>query len=427
MKTNRVLISLILASAFLTGCVGIDRTVFFTKTNRGLDIASAPPTVSLDIGRDEGVITPQFQNGKTSAVLASFKTSSDDLFAANAGSTFATGDAAMTLATLYDSPYVGTVSTGELELDARPTYENSDTAVEFQEDDVRPLVFSTKTSLGLRVGWSSITSTLPDNFTIGFNRTELALLPVTLKEESQNKYKVNQASLLATLEYTLDGPTSAPSVSAGEADPNLVYLQYFATGNAASRLATQPKVRSAMLARLDPQSGLNLEPVTLPIVTGMLDLLDTLAEDDTYARSLKAALEQKQFVMPSVFPDANLVEYKETGLPNTIELNTAIKSFDDKNVKDMIAFLGQIRTAIEAAESSLEKIRAGAAAADATFSFLGWPEAGPRAPTAADIQTAEQQLNNLRRAYIDHYRAFSNDADVATAYRYLSGRLNTGG
>jgi hypothetical protein len=412
-----------LASAFLTGCVGIDRTVFFTKTNRGLDIASAPPTVSLDIGRDEGVITPQFQNGKTSAVLASFKTSSDDLFAANAGSTFATGDAAMTLATLYDSPYVGTVSTGELELDARPTYENSDTAVEFQEDDVRPLVFSTKTSLGLRVGWSSITSTLPDNFTIGFNRTELALLPVTLKEESQNKYKVNQASLLATLEYTLDGPTSAPSVSAGEADPNLVYLQYFATGNAASRLATQPKVRSAMLARLDPQSG----PVALPILTGMLDLLAVLAEDDTFARSLQAALEQKQFVMPSAFPDANLVEYIDTGLPNTIELNTTSRLINDKDVFDMIAFLGQIRTAIETAETSLEKIRAGAAAGDTTFSFLGWPDSGPRAPTAADIQTAEQQLNNLRRAYLDHYRAFSSDADVITAYRYLGERFNTGG
>lgn len=427
MKTIKLLVSLILPLLALSSCVGVDRTVFFTKTNRGLDIASAPPTVSLDIGRDEGVITPQFQNGKTSSVLASFKTSSDELFAANVGSTFATGDAAMTLATLYDSPYVGTVQPGQLELNERPTYRNSTETVNFQEDDVRPLVFSTKTSLGLRVGWSSMTSTLPDNFTMGYNRTELALLPVTMQKESDSKYNINQASLLATLEYTLEGPTSAPSITDDESDPDLVYLQYFATGEAASRLATQPKVRSSMLARLDPQSGLRLDPVTLPIITGMLDLLDTLAADDTYARALQQTLEQKEFAMPGQFPDSDMVEYIETGLPNTIEMNTAGRSFNDKNVADMIAFLGQLRTAIETAEGSVEKVRTGLENADATFSFLGWPDAGPRVPTAADVETVEQQLNNLRRTYINHYRIFSNDADVATAYRYLSGRLNAGG
>lgn len=89
----------------LAGCgVGYNRTLFVTKTNVGFEASGEPPTLELGISRLEGTVGPQFENGKKLPVLASFKFNSDLPFSPHIGSTFATGDAATTLAALTTIP-----------------------------------------------------------------------------------------------------------------------------------------------------------------------------------------------------------------------------------------------------------------------------------------------------------------------------------
>lgn len=247
------------------GCsVGYNRVLFITKTNVGLEASSKPPAFGIDIDRVEGVIAPQFEKGKKLPVLASFKLGSDGIFAPSLGSAFATGDAASTLAALYDSatPAATWETRVKLVRDSKPVYPASSTleldkkpttptyAWDIEDALVAPVFFGTDTSLGLKVSWSDMSGGFPDSFKLGYNRKELAVAPVTMREvkDSNNpatKYEVNIASLLATLDFKFD-----PSAGPGQA--KTTYVQYFATGEAATLLSLQRDVRQAMLYRLDP-------------------------------------------------------------------------------------------------------------------------------------------------------------------------------
>jgi len=99
--------ALLIVLVILTGCgIGYNKTLFFTKTNVGLDVDSSPPTAEVTIGRREGVIAPTFERGQTPPVLASFGLAASGFAAlfAEVSSTFCGGDAAVIMAKLYDTP-----------------------------------------------------------------------------------------------------------------------------------------------------------------------------------------------------------------------------------------------------------------------------------------------------------------------------------
>lgn len=98
---------LVMLTGLFTGCgIGHNRVMFGTKTNLGIDASTTPtPSLNLTYGRQEGVIQPAFEGGKTLPVVASFKFGEENFFkGAYVGSTFSTGDAAFAMAKLYGEP-----------------------------------------------------------------------------------------------------------------------------------------------------------------------------------------------------------------------------------------------------------------------------------------------------------------------------------
>lgn len=93
----------VLLLGLLSGCEQ-NRLLFATKSIVGLDVDSQPPASELSINRKEGVIEPVFEGGQTPPVLASFKADMNPVarfFGFGIGTTFATGDAAEALSSLF--------------------------------------------------------------------------------------------------------------------------------------------------------------------------------------------------------------------------------------------------------------------------------------------------------------------------------------
>ena len=242
-RPNSSLLALILIVWFGAGCgIGYNRTLFVTKTNAGFEASSLPPTLQLDIARLEGVVAPQFEEGKKLPVMASFRFQDRGIFSPAIGSTFATGDAATTLAALYGddtpqpsnqhsnwssrakmvkgdpNPYPAD-STLQLEqppeirhqllplpsrldfIERIPILGKAFEKPSFQTTDVRPVFFGTDTAFGLKIQWSEMTGHFPDSVKLGYNRKELALVPITLSDDN----KLKMASLLATVDSGLQG------------------------------------------------------------------------------------------------------------------------------------------------------------------------------------------------------------------------------
>lgn len=258
--------------ASLYGCgIGYNRMLFVTKTNVGFEADTKPPSLQLAIGRLEGLFAPQFQGGKKLPVMASFKFESDRAFSPSVGSAFSTGDAALALSSLYADrtppgswqdrlQILSKDGLNRLKVDSALTlneapkidswfatlFEGGD----FQGSDVRPVFFGTDTSLGIKLAWSGLTSYVPDTARFGYGRKELAWVPVTMEKKSDTEYRIKTSSLLATL----DSGVSQPTLEGGQPSAPLSYVQYFASGDAATLLAMQQTVRQAMLARLDPHA-----------------------------------------------------------------------------------------------------------------------------------------------------------------------------
>jgi len=242
-----------LLSGFLGGCaIGFDHTLFVTKSNVGIDIDTKPPTAEISIARREIVIAPTFEGGQTPPVLAGFSTADRRLFGFDVSSVFAGGDAAYVL-----SQTKNTATNSKLCLNEEPmgkprlgpiplgTYPLS------KPGEIRPFVFGTDTTFGVKVAWSGMTAQFPDARKIGFNRKELALAPVFGKKETDQNclYSVAMPPFLASIQVNSD--FLAPQSS------NLTYRQSFSTGSAATELAKDPYVKQLLLSRLDraPEKG----------------------------------------------------------------------------------------------------------------------------------------------------------------------------
>lgn len=270
-RSIRVAAGMFAAATILGGCaVGYNRTLFVTKTNLGFEVSNTPPTFELALSRVEGVIEPQFENGQTLPVLASFKFRTSGAFSPAVGSAFATGDAATTMSALYGDPTpIGDWQTrgalvkdkrlptdSTLRLDQEPTIPgNALFTPTFQKQDVRPVFFGTDTSLGVKVAWSGMTGTFPDTARFGYNRKELAFVPIAMTGHTtavagggtKKTFDLKMSSLMATID---SGVTEVKAEGAPEFGYR--HIQYFATGSAATLLSMQQDVRMAMLARLDP-------------------------------------------------------------------------------------------------------------------------------------------------------------------------------
>lgn len=283
MKTSSVLLSIfaLAAAAFLQGCVGYNSAIFATKTNVGLDLDTKPPTAEISIARRETVLEPSFEDGKAPPVSASFRLDSGFWIFANISSTFSGGDAAVIMASLYDAdtmPYthnavVTNAFDSTLYLRKEPKGKVLFKEIKLEDDKIRPFIFGTDTSFGLKMAWSGMTAEVPDTVKLGFNRKEFALAPISGSTVSKTvngenyTHSVKMPSFLATIDNRtqISTPTKTKTST----------IQYFATGKAAERLSLQYGVRRAMAERSDPkavaESDLN-GPAAALVQTNTLNL-----------------------------------------------------------------------------------------------------------------------------------------------------------
>lgn len=240
----------------LQGCaIGYDSILFATKSNMGVDLDTAPPNLEVAISRQEGVIEPVFEGGQTVPVMASFsaKTNSFTSFFWGVSSTFSTGEAAHNMSYLYDEEtakdkdlkykkvLLKSKPKPKLPFGIEPDY--------IKTSEVRPVMFGTDTSLGLKVKWAGTTAQYPSSVNIGFKRKEVAIAPLGLTDKGDNTFEIDVPSLLATIDSDVEVKNEA----------SLTYLQYFATGDAANYLSRQLPVREAMLKRADPGQNLQIK------------------------------------------------------------------------------------------------------------------------------------------------------------------------
>jgi len=257
MNIRRVALLVVALSLFygLFGCaIGYNSVLFMTKSNVGLDVDTKPPTAEISIARREGVMAPTFEKGQTPPVMASFRVNTKGLIGifANVSSTFAGGDAANTMSKLYGDPDATKPEDSTLCLKQKPTPRVLMQEISFPgEGEVKPFAFGTDTSLGLKIAWSGLTAQYPDTVKFGYNRKEFAFAPVFLNEEISEtpcgKYGVKVPSFIATVDSSVNVKDPA-GTSTG-------WLQYFATGTAATNLTLRKDVRKVMLERLDAEGA----------------------------------------------------------------------------------------------------------------------------------------------------------------------------
>jgi hypothetical protein len=250
------------------GCVpGYNSLLFTTKTNVGFVVDTKPPEVNLDIGRQELLFAPTYEEGKTPPVMASFRFNSEKVFNNYLGSAFATGDASVAMSRLYDSEdwpdAKGDKAWGLTAKDWKDEEDDYDSSVALankpkypwfvppeEPGKVRPVLFGTDTSFGFKASWAGMESALPDYVRLAYQRRELAFAAVTIGPDEDDVgnitgLKARTPSLLATVDAKMEVGKFL--------DTDLEYLQYFASGRAATALAMRKAVRDAMLRRLDPE------------------------------------------------------------------------------------------------------------------------------------------------------------------------------
>ncbi len=250
------------AAAFLVvGCVGQDTILFATKTNVGIDIDTKPPTAEITIARREIVISPTYEKGKKPSVLGSFRFGSEKPFNNGISGTFAGGAAAIALAKkdpasgITDKTEPGVVEgiekDAQLCLAKKPKGRYWNLRIEPDSGIVRPFVFGTDTSLGLKIAWSGLAAALPDSLKLGYNRKEMVVagLSVVKNHETNKpncKYIVRMTPFIATIDHS--------SSTAKPLDTKLRLVQYFATGKAAVYLALRKEIRDVLIKKIIPDA-----------------------------------------------------------------------------------------------------------------------------------------------------------------------------
>ena len=235
--------------------IGLNRALFVTKSNIGVDIDTKPPVAQINIDRFEGVVAPGFEGGTTPPVLASFATHANPFskFFFGVSATFAGGDAAVGLANPPKTP----LDKSDSQICVTTPPQRSIFGIDVsppKAGDVKPFFFTTDTSFGLRLAWTGTAAQFPDTVRLGFTRTELALAPVfqqsgaCLLPNGNAGVGIEMPPFLAVIDNDVKLPTTD-----AKGNPEVGYIQHFATGKAASIRAADDDVQAVMRKRLDTE------------------------------------------------------------------------------------------------------------------------------------------------------------------------------
>ena len=440
LKTIGAYTSILLAWALCAGCgVGHNEILFVTKTNASIELDATPPTATVGIGRIEGEFSPQFEDGQKIPTLASFKFENDDIFAPYLGSTFAVGDAAMAMATLYDKPTPTKNSPNDYNSAIELTPNPNAKLLEYGE--VRPVFFGTDTSFGLTLGWSGLSAQYPDTVRLGYVRKELALVPIS-RVANDSKHRVSAASLLATVDSNVKSePVPGEQGIKDSRGVDLDYLQYFATGKAATLMAMQEDVRKAMIARLDPNRDTvitlggalpaekkHVAARLLGIVYNTLKDLENESPPDLIAAEHRKRLDKaaKSFGIPSCYFNGEL------GLKYIKYINREkkLKIWDDcrKNepgpfnpdkFQSAVSYWRALSDTVREAREAIEQVKSGRLLVtlfknDVKHAISNWEEV---------LNTLATQVERHRYRIRDLDAKIAGNRNVVAAYQYISSML----
>lgn len=434
MKQKIQLSCLFAVAALLQGCAGYNTVMFMTKSNAGLDIDMKPPTAEISISRKEAVIAPAFEKGQTPPVMASFKPNVGfgnrfGNYFLGVDQTFAGGDAAMTMAMLYDEATFkgnGTTFNSELQLgsatDSSGAWWKDILTAPAKPGKIKPFIFGTDTMLGLKVAWSGVGGQFPDTVKAGFNRKEFAWAPVTMSEDK----KVKMPSFLATIESNIGGgsETAEPSgtgTNGQNRQGGIKSIQYFATGEAANHLARQKDVRDAMLKRLDPRFGESLQigkgPVARQMLFAMKLVFSELQDEDDIAKAHYKKLQNLQGVqVPSSFESAKKPMFcyegdKDKGVFVKRKKKPILDKAGTITVSDVITYMSLLeesKSKLKLIKDQLDKHNIVSLSVDD----------GPPTPILSNTEIEEQlviQDNEHRRIE----QELAADRDITAAFDYL--------
>jgi len=301
-KISTQCVLLVLAVAFISGCVGKNRVLFMTKTNIGLDIDTEPPTAEITIARREIAIQPIFPNnsGKQESalpLLGSFGLTGS-FFTPKITGHFAGGDAAIFLAQEETAKNVdSTLYLDDRQTDSRGPLRKfwhwiKGKSPEEGEKEPRAFYFATDSSYGLKVAWSGTGGSYPDSLKLGYNRKEFASAPVLVDKDStetsavNKKYRVKLPSFYAATDNT-------SNLSRMFEDTGVSHVQFFATGKAATEFAKRSSVRKIAFENMAPDAAAiensSLNQALIDEIKGIFDN----ADDPKKSKILEKAKELK--------------------------------------------------------------------------------------------------------------------------------------
>ncbi|MEL6796120.1 MAG: hypothetical protein AAFO89_04775 [Planctomycetota bacterium] len=235
------------------GCgLGKNRMLMVTKTNIGIAAETTPqPNAEISIARSEALIAPVFGEGVTPAAIAGVSVAADSgAFDSGIGSAFAVGDAALTLTD------VGAAADGQHDATLRD--------VRLHAADAEPpgwigpmlkpraVYFATDTAFGIKAVWGGTAGPYPDRVIVGYNRKEGTLAPLqAAAQDDAGVYTIDAPSLIATVNAgagaTPRGANGAPTSA------TFKHQQFFATGDAATRLGRLREVRESVFRQIDSE------------------------------------------------------------------------------------------------------------------------------------------------------------------------------
>jgi len=416
--------------------------MFSTKSNAGLDLDTKPPTAEITISRKEAVIEPVFEKGLTPPVLASFKPrvgfgNGFKNYFLGVDQTFAGGDAAKIMATLYDSPTVHTPNVNEPAFDSKLDLTKAPSGSHIwglnwlttpaKPGDIRPLVFGTDTLLGLKIAWTGAAGQFPDSVKAGFNRKEFAWAPLITTEDGKS---IKMPSFLATIESRIIGgnPTNQVGSTNSDQGAGISSIQYFATGDAAKSLVYQHDVRDAMLSRLDPQYRRTHSARNAVVLRQILDAMNNafvqLASGDPIAAAFATQFQDlKDIHVPDSFEKAKpkaMHFYTRTKIAPFIIIQAIDKAEVNSplTLDNLLAYLSHLDTSREALSYTLANL------ANVQLSVItAAGVAAPKPITPNDAKDLQSQLDIQTAAYAGVEREISDNQilnDGLSHFRSLS-------
>ena len=262
----RVLVAIpIILSLF--GCrihIGANHLFFVTRMNRGFDADTLPPVIEISAhSRFEGVVAPTFEDGQIPPVVASFREQEHGAtgILPNLGTVFAAGPAAVAAAdndrtdATIDEAVDRYNKVSEIRLREEPVFGQAEQQL-FRPGEAPPMWFGTAFSIGFELEfYGPSVPPIPQSVHLGLRRKEFLLTPLMLRVDpgSDRPYIVRTPSVLALVHATADTGSNDTSNDKGETTRSkgaTTTVQFFATGKAATKIATRKEVRHLLLRDL---------------------------------------------------------------------------------------------------------------------------------------------------------------------------------